>query len=164
MPKALCQSHNANSANQPKLEAQMNSLTLHGALMVPKCLPRKSQPKGIFPLTTFHKVKRLFLGTLRIFWEKTLSLSISKHVTDGLSNTEKEPLLPMPLPALTSVLLVCFCGFGRTVMGNSKSLPHHREKKEGGSGEWEWWLQRSHVLPVGRAEVSILNESTCKAG
>lgn len=78
MSKALHQSYNVNSANQPKLEAQMNLLMLHGVLMVPKCLQCKSQPKGIFPLTTFHNVIRLFLGAPHIFWEKTLSSLISQ--------------------------------------------------------------------------------------
>lgn len=105
MSKALCQSYNTDSANQPKLGAQMNSLTLHGALMVPKCLLRKSQPKGIFPLTTFHKVKRLILGTPCTFWEETLSSSITKHMTDGQPSVGKEHLL------LT--LCLCFCGFRR---------------------------------------------------
>lgn len=109
MSKALRQSYNVNSANQPKLGAQMNLLTLHEALMVPKCLRRKSQPKGIFPLTTFHKVKWLFLGTPHIFWEKTLFSLISKHIIDGQSSIDKEPLPP------TSLLPLCFCGFGRIV-------------------------------------------------
>lgn len=57
----------------------MNSLTLHGALMVPKCLLHKSQPKGIFPLTTFHKVKGLFLETPYIFWEETVPIDLKAH-------------------------------------------------------------------------------------
>lgn len=89
MPKALCQSYNVNSANQPKLGAQMNLLTLHGALMVPKCWLCKSRPKGIFPLTTFHKVKRLFLGTSFIFWGKKLSSLISKYITNATGHWKR---------------------------------------------------------------------------
>lgn len=100
----------------------MNSFTLHGALMVPKCLRHKSQPKGILPLTTFHKVKGLFLETPCIFWEETVPIHLKARCRCQL-NTEKESLL------LTSLLPLCFCGLGRIVMGNSKSSPLGKEKR-----------------------------------
>lgn len=69
--------------------------------MVPKCLPLcKSQPKGIFPLATFHKVERLFLEIPCIFWEKTSRCLKSKPVTHGQPNTQKEPLVSTCLLSL----------------------------------------------------------------
>lgn len=93
--------------------------------MVPKCLRHTSQPKGVLPLTTFHKVKGLFLETPSIFWEETVPIDLKAHYRCHL-NTEKESLL------LTSFLPLCFCGFGRTVMGNLKSSPLGKKRNESG--------------------------------
>lgn len=120
MPKALCQSYNVNPANQPKLGVQMNSLTLHGALMVPKCLLCKSRPKGILPLTTFHKVKRLFLGTPFIFWGKSNLTDLRVHYRWTTGHCKRTLVA-------TSLLPLCFCG--RTVTGNLESSPPLGEEK-----------------------------------
>lgn len=101
----------------------MNSLTLHGTLMVPKCLRHKSQPKGILPLTTFYKVKGLFLETPCIFWEETVPIDLKAHYRCQL-NTEKESLL------LTRLLPLCFCGFGKIIMENSEIISTGKRKKE----------------------------------
>ena len=149
MPKALCQSYNVNSANQPKLGAQMNSLTLHGALMGPKCFLRMSQPKGIFPFPTFHKVKGLFLGTPFIFWEKTILMDLKVHYRWTVKHW-KRTLADDLSPA--SVLL--------WVHRSLKSSPPSGEERRNESEEREWSLQWGHIFSA----VSFLSESTCKAG
>lgn len=89
MPKALCQSYNVNSANQPKLGAQMNSLTLQGALMVPKCLLMQEPTQR--NISTYHisqSKKIIFRYSLYILGKKLSSL-ISKYITNATGHGKR---------------------------------------------------------------------------
>ena len=148
MPKALCQSYNVNPANQPKLGVQMNSLTLHGALMVPKCLLCKSRPKGILPLTTFHKVKRLFLGTPFTFWGKSNLTDLRLHYRWTTGHCKR---------TLACDLSPAFVLLWKDCHGELGIISTTGRRKKG----WIWGdLQWGRVLSA----VLFLNESTCKSG
>lgn len=78
-------------------------------------------------ISTYHisqSKKIIFRDSSYILGKKNLFSLISKHVTNRQPSIEKEPLLP------TSLLSLCFCGFGR-IMKSSLLLGEERKNESG---------------------------------